>query len=166
MPPVARFRISWVLQHQLALGPAPWAERHLQLLRDNGIQSVLSLSSVEECPPPPQMEQWFECRRLVLPDHRTGRTPTTQQLQQALELLETLSTNGPVFVHCIAAMERSPLLCLAWLMRQCGLTRLQALDYLCELHPGTNPLPQQLALLTPELLQTPAESCQKTQSDL
>lgn len=67
----------------------------------------------------------------------------------ALQALVELQAEGPVFVHCVAAMERSPLICLAWLMRKRGLTRLQALDYLTELHPGTNPLPEQLALLTP-----------------
>jgi protein-tyrosine phosphatase len=45
-------------------------------------------------------------------------------------------------------MERSPLVCLAWLMRERGLSRLQALDYLMQVHPGTNPLPGQLNVLT------------------
>ena len=44
-------------------------------------------------------------------------------------------------------MERSPLVCLAWLVRRQGLTPQRALDYLMQVHPGTNPLPGQLALL-------------------
>lgn len=151
MPAVPRFRISWVLHDELALGPAPSSPRHLQLLRDQGVAAVLSLCATEELPPPPQLEAWFQCRRLVLPDHRSGHPPSPQQLQQALALLSELRASGPVFVHCLAAKERSPLVCLAWLMRQRGLTRLQALDYLSELHPGTSPLPEQLALLTPAL---------------
>jgi protein-tyrosine phosphatase len=52
-----------------------------------------------------------------------------------------------VYVHCVAAMERSPLVCLAWLVTRHGQTPERALDYLMQVHPGTNPLPGQLALL-------------------
>lgn len=148
----SRFRISWVLQSELALGPAPIAVRHLERLREEGISAVLSLCTREEAPPPEELTQWFRCERVVLPDHRVGVAPTAQQLQQALRALIDLRSHGPVFVHCVAAMERSPLLCLAWLMRERGLSRLQALDYLSELHRGTNPLPEQLSLLDPEVL--------------
>jgi len=61
--------------------------------------------------------------------------------------LRELRKEGPVFVHCVAAMERSPLVCMAWLMQQEGLNSTEALDYLMQVHPGTNPLPGQLALL-------------------
>jgi protein-tyrosine phosphatase len=52
-----------------------------------------------------------------------------------------------VFVHCVAAMERSPLVCLAWLVSRHGQSPQAALDYLMQVHPGTNPLPGQLRLL-------------------
>jgi len=52
-----------------------------------------------------------------------------------------------VFVHCLAAMERSPLLCMAWLVRSRGLSPQRALDYLQQQHPGTNPLPDQWRVL-------------------
>ena len=44
-------------------------------------------------------------------------------------------------------MERSPLVCLAWLMQEQGLIQSQALDYLMQIHPGTSPLPEQLLVL-------------------
>ena len=47
-----RFRIDWVLTNDLAIGPAPRADRHLQRLKDAGIQAVLSLCSAEEAQPP------------------------------------------------------------------------------------------------------------------
>ena len=37
------FRIDWVLVDQLAIGPAPRAERHLDRLREAGISCILSL---------------------------------------------------------------------------------------------------------------------------
>ena len=54
---------------------------------------------------------------------------------------------GAVYIHCVAAMERSPLVCLAWLVQEHNLKPARALDYLMQVHPGTNPLPGQLALL-------------------
>ena len=44
-------------------------------------------------------------------------------------------------------MERSPLVCIAWLIRNEKLSLQQALDYMMQVHKGTNPLPGQLKLL-------------------
>lgn len=147
-PPQQRFRIDWVLVDELAIGPAPRAQRHLDRLRNAGIQAVLSLCGQEEAPPPPELGKRFVHQRLVLPDHRSGRLPQLNELRAALEQLAQLHHNhGAVYVHCVAAMERSPLVCLAWLVQQHNLTPARALDYLMQVHPGTNPLPGQLALL-------------------
>ena len=146
-PGLSRFRLDWVLVQELAVGPAPRAERHLERLTEAGVTAVLSLCSEQEAPPPAGLESRFECRRLVLPDHRVERLPELAQLEQALEALAELRAKGPVYVHCVAAMERSPLVCLAWLVRRHGLTPQRAIDYLMQVHPGTNPLPGQLALL-------------------
>jgi hypothetical protein len=145
--PASRFRVDWVLVQELAIGPAPRAERHLERLAAEGVRGVLSLCSEEEAPPPEGLEQRFACRRVVLPDHRAGRLPVAKELGQALAALAELRQEGPVFVHCVAAMERSPLVCLAWLVRQRGLSPQRALDYLMQVHPGTSPLPGQLELL-------------------
>lgn len=141
------FRLSWVLTQELALGPAPRADRHLDRLEAEGIRAVLSLCAEAEAPPPADLARRFVARRLVLPDHRSPQPLQVHQLQEALELLDGLRQKGPVFVHCLAAMERSPLLCLAWLMRRRGLSRLRALDYLMQVHPGTSPLASQLVVL-------------------
>jgi len=141
------FRVSWVLTDALAVGPAPRAQRHLDRLEGEGIKAVLSLSSAEEAPLPLGIEDRFAWRRLVLPDHRSERLVQPDELAQALELFWGLSKYGPVFVHCLAAMERSPLVCLALLMQERHLKMEQALDYLMQVHPGTNPLPSQLAVL-------------------
>lgn len=143
----SRFRVTWVLRDQLALGPAPRSLHHLERLRDEGVKAVLTLCSEAEAPAPEQINHWFSWARVVLPDHRVGRPPSPAELHQALAALERLQALGPVYVHCVASMERSPLVCLAWLMRERGLTRLEALDYLAQQHPGTNPLPEQLDVL-------------------
>ena len=146
--PQQRFRIDWVLVDELAIGPAPRAPRHLELLANAGVQAVFSLCGEEEAPPPPDLGRRFAHERLVLPDHRSGRLPQVGELQAALLHLQVLHRqHGAVYVHCVAAMERSPLVCLAWLVQQHHLNPARALDYLMQVHPGTNPLPEQLALL-------------------
>ncbi|MDC3009342.1 dual specificity protein phosphatase family protein [Synechococcus sp. AH-736-G20] len=148
MSVIDQFRIDWVLVDELAIGPAPRAPRHLDQLADAGIQAVLSLCKHEEAPPPQDLNKRFAHQRLVLPDHRSGRLPQASELQAALQLLERLhQLHGVVYLHCVAAMERSPLVCLAWLVQQHHLTPARALDYLMQVHPGTNPLPGQLELL-------------------
>ena len=143
-----RFRIDWVLVDELAIGPAPRAPRHLERLADAGIKAVFSLCGEDEAPPPEDLSTRFVHERLVLPDHRSGRLPQASELEEALEVLLRLhQLHGPVYVHCVAAMERSPLVCLAWLVKQRRLKPARALDYLMQVHPGTNPLPGQLALL-------------------
>ena len=141
------FRIDWVLVDQLAIGPAPRAERHLDRLREEGIRCVLSLCSPDEATPPAGLLDGFRTSRYVLPDHRAGRLPTLNELETALGYLAELQQHGPVFVHCMAAMERSPLICLAWLVTKHRMKPEKALDYLMQQHPGTNPLPGQLSLL-------------------
>ena len=143
----SRFYFDWILTDALAVGPAPRADRHLQRLADAGILAVLSLCSVAEAPPPIEMEDNFSCRRLVLPDHRCSEPMTIGQLQQAMALLEELRSVGPVYVHCVAGVERSPMVCMAWLVMQHGQHPQRALDYVMQSHPGTNPLPQQWFLL-------------------
>lgn len=142
-----QLRLSWVLRGRLALGPAPRRPADLNRLASAGIRSVLSLCAEAEVPPLAGLAQRFHCRRLVLPDHRAGRAPRPAELEQALALLAVLLAEGPVYVHCDAGVERSPLLCVAWLMRQRGLSLLDALDYLMRVHPPTGPLPEQLASL-------------------
>jgi hypothetical protein len=141
------FRVSWVLVQELAVGPAPRAECHLDRLEQEGVKAVFSLCGLQEAPLPPGLEQRFVYGRLVLPDHRSGRAPQLVELEQALAVLAELLQRGPVFVHCLAAMERSPLLCMAWLVRSRGLSPQRALDYLQQQHPGTNPLPEQWRVL-------------------
>lgn len=141
------FFVSWVLVDQLALGPAPRSLEHLNQLAAAGIKAVLSLCSEQEVATPVQLGVRFRWARQVLPDHRSEKLLQRSDLELALARLEALRGEGPVFVHCVAAMERSPLVCMAWLMQHQGLSRQRALEYLMQVHRPTNPLPQQLALL-------------------
>ena len=148
MPESARhFRLDWVLLQELAVGPAPRAERHLDRLEAAGLKAVLSLCGSDEATLADGLSDRFLHQRFVLPDHRAGRLPELAELEGALSALAALSQQGPVYVHCLAAMERSPLVCLGWLVSRHRQSPERALDYLMQVHPGTNPLPGQLALL-------------------
>jgi len=136
-----RFAVDWVLSGELAVGPAPRADRHISRMQEAGLRAVLSLCSEVEAPPPPELGS-LTTRRLVLPDHRVEQPMQFEQLERALELLAELQSAGAVYVHCVAGVERSPLVCMAWLVRRHGQSPQRALDYLMQVHPGTNPLQQ------------------------
>ena len=141
------FPISWVLVKELAVGPAPVETRHLDHLETEGIRGILSLCSTQERPEPDGLDLRFRCQRVVLPDPRSQGHPSLEQLEQALNALAELRTHGAVYVHCVAAVERSPLVCMAWLMQQHGVSRQHALDYMLQVHPGTSPSSELLAIL-------------------
>ena len=150
---VQHFRIDWVLTDELAIGPAPKKYRHIKRMKEAGIKAVLSLCSKEEARPPEELSESFQCQRIILPDHRSDEVLTLHQLKHSLFALSKLRSHGPVFVHCVAAVERSPLICMAWLIEQQHLNSAEALDYMMQVHPGTNPLPRQFLLLN-ELTKT------------
>ena len=141
------FTIDWVLQKEIAVGPAPTKSSHIDKLKKENIVSILSLCSKEEVHYLAYIESEFTCRRVFLPDHKFKKPPTIKELNKALDALAEIKSLGPVFVHCVAAVERSPLVCMAWLVKKHNLKPNQALDYLMQVHKGTNPLPSQLKLL-------------------
>ena len=138
---------NWVLINKLAVGTAPRNLDDIAKLKKNSIKSVLSLCSIDEAIPPKDFQCDFDCERLILPDHTYGRFPDIDELENALKLLNKLLNNPPVFVHCVASIERSPLVCLAWLVKFENLEPDYALQYMMDIHPTTNPLPGQYSLL-------------------
>ncbi len=143
----SRFKVIWVLAHELAVGTAPKKEKHLVKLKQEGIASILCLCREDEVLFPDGIDKEFNFKRVPLPDHRTGKAPTIEQLCNALSSLAEMKPSGPIFVHCVASMERSPLVCMAWLVLNHKLSPQESLTYLMQAHPGANPLPEQFVLL-------------------
>ena len=141
------FSFDWVLINELAVGSAPKNNNHTLKLKDYGIKSIFSLCSEKEANPPEGIKEEFITSRLVLPDHKVNKNLEKKDLLLALKILAELKVNGPVFVHCVASIERSPLICMAWLVHDKGLSPQRSLDYLSQVHPLTNPLPRQYKLL-------------------
>tara|TARA_A100001388_G_C28651578_1_gene442210 strand:- start:371 stop:832 length:462 start_codon:yes stop_codon:yes gene_type:complete len=138
---------DWVLVDELAVGVAPTKKENIIFLKKKGISSILSLCSNEEARLHEDMDKNFKCEKFFLPDHKTSMAPTIEDLRSALNILNLLTKEGPVFVHCVASIERSPLLCMAFLKNNQGLTSREAYEYLVQVHSISNPLPSQLKLL-------------------
>ena len=141
------FTFNWVLVNRLAMGSAPKSEGNIKMLKSQNINSILSLCSEEEVGSSLNLGKLFITKRYILPDHKSGRMPKLEELEKALSYLEDLLKNGPVYVHCVAAMERSPLICMSWLVKKHNISPTEALDYMMQIHKGTSPLPGQLSLL-------------------
>ena len=141
------FRFDWVLINELAIGTAPKNFSDLNYMENEKIISILSLCSEQEANLANDIEKKFNHCRIYLPDHRTGIFPEKYQIIKVLKKLDEFMRKGAVFVHCVAAMERSPLICMAWLITKKNLEIYEALDYMMQIHPGTSPLPEQLCLL-------------------
>ena len=145
--PSNRFKIKWILQDELAIGTAPTKQEDLKKLSEEGIKSILSLCGEDEVKSNFKLDKLFYHKRFILPDHKTGKLISCMELNESIKNIKNLLKYGPVFVHCYAAVERSPLVCMAWLIKEHQLTLQQSLDYLMQTNPGTNPLPSQLKVL-------------------
>ena len=141
------FFINWVLRDEIAVGPAPTKGIHIDHLKEKKIKGILSLCSLQEAKPPNYITKIFRCERIILPDHTYDREMSFKEINNVLMKLLELKKVGPTFIHCKAAVERSPLICIAWLVRYKGLTIQQSLDYLMRVNPGTCPSKDQLKLL-------------------
>ena len=141
------FKFNWVLFNELAVSSAPSKEENLEYIFKEGIKSIFTLCSEDEIILPKNISHQFFHRRLILPDHSYKINLKIDDITKALDILEELIGKGPVLVHCYAGIERSPLICIAWLIKNKSLDINDALRYLMEVNPGTNPLPKQINLL-------------------
>ena len=141
------FKLSWVLNKQIAIGNVPESQEDFDKLTRFGIKSIITLCNEEEASFSNKFTSLFKFERYILPDHKSSRSPKLSQLKDVLSLMKVNLKYGPIFIHCFAAVERSPLVCMAWLVKECKLSSEQALDYLMQINPGTCPLPEQIATL-------------------
>ena len=137
-----RILFDWVLINKLAIGSKPNEYSDILFLEDKGIRSILNLCEEEEAPFIKSAKLKF--LRYPLPDHKHKEVVTTSQINDVINSLEKLLSYGPVFVHCYASVERSPLICTAWLVKKLNLSLIEALNYMKQIHKETNPLMQQI----------------------
>ena len=138
---------NWVLINQLAVGSLPKNENDFNLLTEKNIDSILTLCDPKEGEVPNIFKEKFNCQSFILPDHKSKRYPSKIELISALNLLEEMIQMGSVYIHCFAGVERSPLICIAYLMKNKNIDLQDSIEYLMQVHPSTNPLKGQLDIL-------------------
>jgi len=144
------FKFNWIVTNKFALGSLPKEFNDFKKLYEQGIKSIICLCSKKEIKISKEISKEikkFEIIEYPLPDHRYGKLPSINEVNEAVEILNNLIEKGPVFIHCYAGLERSPLICMAWLIKYKKLTIFESLQYMMEVNKGTNPLPGQLKIL-------------------
>ncbi|MEO1521681.1 MAG: dual specificity protein phosphatase [Cyanobacteria bacterium J06633_2] len=138
------FPVHWVIPYRLAVGRLPRKADMDELARSN-IQAVLALCSESEGQWPINLEQRFQCHRIVIPDSHYATPLKPHQIETAVDYLhECIQRQLPVFVHCLAGIERSPTICIAYLCRYHNYTLWESLDWVRRVHPDSLPTDKQI----------------------
>ena len=138
---------SWILTNQLAIGPMPVSPLHWQQLEEAGLRGRFSCCYPDEEISPPLPAGWLEAR-VSLPDHRQQEGLRLERLLEALSTAEQLLDTGtPVYLHCLAGIERSPLLAVGLTSRRRGINVFDSLDWVRRCHPAALPIYDHLELL-------------------
>lgn len=133
------FSVDWVIPRKLAIGRLPKAGDGAQLLKAN-IKTVLSLCAEQEGILPEEITQKFQCFRVVLPDRHYTTEMTAEQLAEAVNIVhESVQKNSPIFVHCLAGIERSPTVCIAYLCKYHKMELWEAANWLKQVHSSSLP---------------------------
>jgi protein-tyrosine phosphatase len=118
-----------------------------ELTRAN-IKVVLSLCAKLEGELPEDVTQNFRCLRYILPDRYYATEFKVDQLAQVVEIVhKSIQHQLPIYVHCLAGMERSPTVCIAYLCRYHNLELWEALNWLKQVHPRSMPNESQIRAL-------------------
>ena len=143
-----KFIFNWILINKLAVGTSPLKESDIEFLKKKKVKNILGLCSEEEIKWNEKINNDFSCFRIVLPDSNKKILPTNEQLNTAFNLLKDLVGNDITFIHCVASMERSPLLCIMYVMEKYNISLEEALDFVKRVHSNTNPTNDQLLCIT------------------
>ena len=140
---------NWILVNKFAIGTQLINQKDQLLLKEKKIISILDLRNEFDLlninyERQLNLYQEFDLVKVGLPDHNSKRIATKSEIKNALNKLEKLLLNGPVFMHCHAAAERSPLISVAFLIKNKKLDFLQAYEYVKQQNKRTNILIEQL----------------------
>ncbi|NJL41144.1 MAG: dual specificity protein phosphatase family protein, partial [Leptolyngbyaceae cyanobacterium SM1_4_3] len=101
-------RLSWIIPGKLAVGGLPQPGDGAILAREK-IKVVLSLCAQSEGTLPDEIGQNLRCLRFILPDSHYILGLQPNQLERVVELIhDHIQSQQPIYVHCLAGMERSP----------------------------------------------------------
>ena len=143
---------NWISINNLAIGTPPLKTADKNLLREKAIYSILDLRNEYDFLNIDKKKYMklvaeFNYFNIPLPDHKFGRFLNIDEIKKTVFELEKLIKSGPVFMHCHAAAERSPLISIAYLYKRKGLSFIQASDYVKQQNKSTNLHIKQLKLI-------------------
>jgi hypothetical protein len=140
--------IAWVLPRQLAVGAFP-EQTDLGILQEQGVQAIVSLCDPTEARLCPEAQTGFHCVQFTLPDSRKSVPFQREDLAKAVDLVrQSILEKGTTYVHCLAGIERSPTVCIAYLCQYHHLQVWEALNWLKEINPRTGVTSEQLRVIT------------------
>lgn len=152
IPPVAALETppllySWVLSGRLAVGPMPQSVQQWQQLDAAGFRSRFSCCYPDEERQSFPPKSWLQAR-VSLPDHRLQEDLKLEQLRSAIEQASELLHQAPaMYLHCLAGMERSPLVAVGIVAKEKNIDLLSALDAIRMCHPPAKPMYEHLDVL-------------------
>jgi hypothetical protein len=138
---------SWVLTNRLAVGPMPTSDAHWQQLEEAGLRSRFSCCYRHEEGQALVPPHW-PTDGVSLPDHRRQEHLEVSRLTEALDRAQQLLHNSPpMYLHCLAGVERSPLIAIGLTARERNLSLFDAIGWVRRCHPASTPLVPHLELL-------------------
>ena len=134
---------NWISINKLAIGTPLLTTSDKNLLKEKAIYSILDLRNESDLLDIDTNKYFklvdeFNYLNIPLPDHKFGRFMNAAEIKKTVFELEKLIKIGPVFMHCHAAAERSPLISIAYLFKNKGLSLVQACDYVKQQNKSTN----------------------------
>ena len=145
------YKVDWIIYDQLAISHSPSYEKDQKKLIQFGIKNILCLCYKSEIEDPEFIFNPLNFNRYALPDHKSSEEMNITQLEEVLDILDELITKGPTLVHCLAGMERSPIVCITWLMRTKKISFIDAYEYVKGVHIETSPLNTHMKLVKSNL---------------
>ena len=138
---------SWILNHQLAIGPMPRRSFQWKQLEDVGFKTRFSCCYPYENVFAPIPIDWASAN-IPLPDHRQQELLDIDKLMLALSTAEQLVlTSAPVYLHCFAGQERSSLIAVGLTAKLKNIDLLSALEWVRRCHPISAPSYEYLEML-------------------
>lgn len=138
-------RLHWIVRGEFAVGPLPESLERQELLIKEGICSILTLCREDEGTPPKSLLSKVSWKRVVLDDSHSELAMDAENLARAIDQAEEyIQSSAPLYIHCVAGMERSPSVCVGYLCKYKGLKLWEALNWVKQANPKTNILDSQL----------------------
>lgn len=140
-------RLHWILPTKLALGGLP-SSGDRAIFAQADISIVFSLCAQSEGELPEEITQNFRCVRVILPDSRYVAALQVEQLAHVVNSIhQFIQRQQPVYVHCLAGIERSPTVCIAYLCQYHNMKLWEAFHYVKKICPRAMPTDAQLKIV-------------------